>query len=242
MTSRIQRMNSTTITAVAVLLLLLLTNAAGLSVQRRTRGPSAPEQNKNKNKIFFLSEVQPDADTKAVQPQVFGAGLVQTLDDSRFTTPASHVRYRFGDQLEEQPNRRGWKAVLQNISNMASVLCVIDCTLLPIITIIFPLLNMAVNLEGLHQLGHLVAMRFVLPMGAVTTALNFSTHRRTRLLTISLLGLALIGLSNSHALPIMAPHWLHHGWGHRLTNVAGCTALLTSNYLSHQLVHKNCEC
>lgn len=235
-------------------LVLLEKHASGFVIQKwagvtetvpqgRNTRSSLPQQTQQSKypPLFFRR------DPNAVPPEVFGAGLIQTLDNSstRFITPPqSHVRYRFMDQLEMQyktqrPSTSGWKAVLRTISNVASLLCVIDCTLLPIITILFPLLNMAFPLESLHSIGHAIAMFFVLPVGTLTTALNFSSHRRIQLLTISITGLIMIGLANSHAVPF---HWIHHGWGHRVINVAGCTALLTSNYRSHQLVHKNCDC
>lgn len=248
-------MNHCTAKFVALFLfhVLLQKHASGLVIQKwagvtwqpgRTRGSSLSRSTsstrQSKCTVFFRR------DPNAVPPEVFGAGLIQTLDNSspRFTTPQSHVRYRFMDQLEmqyktQQPSARGWKAVLRTISNVASLLCVIDCTLLPIVTILFPLLNMALPLESLHHFGHAMAMFFVLPVGTLTTAFNFSSHRRIQLLTMSIMGLIMIGLANSHAVPF---HWIHHGWGHRIINVAGCTALLTSNYRSHQLVHKNCDC
>ena len=204
-----------------------------LSQQRSTRG--SRESNK---KLFFRP------DDNAVPREVFGAGLIQTLDSgsTRFKTPQSHVRYRFSDQVELPPRstQPAWKAAVQSISNFASLLCVLDCTLLPIITLLFPLLNMAIPLESLHQLGHSIAIYFVLPVGALTAFLNFGSHRRVRLASFSVLGLILIAVANSHAIPV---HWLHHGWGHKLTNVVGCVTLLTSNYMSRQLVgHKNCDC
>jgi MerC mercury resistance protein len=239
---------TTKITLLYLFLLLLGKHTSGLVIQKLARITGTLQHGRSRRSsqtaqqsesLFFRS------DPNAVPPEVFGAGLIQTLDNSstRFVTPQSHVRYRFMDQLETQyqtqSSRRGWKAVVRTISNLASLLCVIDCTLLPILTILFPLLNMALPLESVHQFGHAIAMFFVLPVGTLTTAFNFNSHGRIQLLTISMLGLIMIGLANSHAVPF---HVIHHGWGHRLVNVAGCTALLTSNYRSHQLLHKNCDC
>lgn len=56
---------------------------------------------------------------------------------------------------------------LLNISNIASMLCVIDCTVLPIVTVVLPLIGMGVSspeqAKFLHELGHSVAIFFVLP-------------------------------------------------------------------------------
>ena len=59
-----------------------------------------------------------------------------------------------------------WKENLLQISNVASFLCVIDCTILPIITLLLPLIGFAASPdqeEWLHHIGHKVAMNFVLP-------------------------------------------------------------------------------
>lgn len=48
-----------------------------------------------------------------------------------------------------------WKETLTRLSNIASLLCVLDCTILPIVTVLLPLFGMAApgHLEWLHQLG-----------------------------------------------------------------------------------------
>jgi hypothetical protein len=47
------------------------------------------------------------------------------------------------------------------------MLCVIDCTVLPIVTVVLPLIGMGVSspeqAKFLHELGHSVAIFFVLP-------------------------------------------------------------------------------
>lgn len=57
-----------------------------------------------------------------------------------------------------------WKSNLTALSKMASVLCMVDCTLLPVITLLLPLIGLAGGDETwLHDLGHLMALYFVLP-------------------------------------------------------------------------------
>jgi hypothetical protein len=59
-----------------------------------------------------------------------------------------------------------WKERLMKISNIASVLCVIDCTALPIITLILPLLGLgasAAQTEWLHELGASCRILFIFP-------------------------------------------------------------------------------
>lgn len=58
------------------------------------------------------------------------------------------------------------KERLLKISNIASMLCVIDCTVLPIVTILLPLVGLgasAAQAKWIHELGHSVALFFVLP-------------------------------------------------------------------------------
>jgi hypothetical protein len=133
---------------------------------------------------------------------------------------------------------------LRQVSNFASVLCVLDCTLLPIVTVALPLfsfLNLgAAQLEFMHQLGHGIALLFVLPVGSLTGIVNYMSHKNGLIASLSVVGLMLVGVANyhSHSLPLLGHvHWLHliqHGLYHRVANTAGCALLLGSNYLSQK--------
>lgn len=135
-------------------------------------------------------------------------------------------------------------AKLRKISNFASVLCVLDCTILPIITVVFPLLGFlnlgATQLEFFHHLGHQLALFFVLPVGSLTTVVNYVSHKKAWISSLALVGLFMIGMANSHFhdLPLLGHAvWLHaiqHGPMHRVVNISGCAFLLGSNYLSQQ--------
>jgi hypothetical protein len=135
---------------------------------------------------------------------------------------------------------------LRQISNVASILCVIDCTVLPIVTIVFPLLGIfdlgPEKLAFLHQLGHSIAIFFVLPVGSLTSVLNFMSHKKTWITSLAVVGLTMIGLANSHIqhLPLFGGtveailHTIQHGALHGTVNIMGCCLLLGSNYLSQQ--------
>eukprot|EP00978_Attheya_sp_CCMP212_P018130 scaffold49244_cov52-Attheya_sp.AAC.9 len=159
-----------------------------------------------------------------------------------------------------------WKERLMKISNIASVLCVIDCTALPIITLLLPLLGLGASpaqTEWLHELGHRVAMYFVLPaltfggiflmflhsiyvlvvlVGGMAGTLNYLSHRKIWTSAPAALGLFMIYLANGDGgilslLPHALAHSLHCGSVlHRIVNIAGCALLLRSNYMSHRLV------
>mmetsp|Transcript_52754 Transcript_52754/g.157929 ORF Transcript_52754/g.157929 Transcript_52754/m.157929 type:complete len:291 (-) Transcript_52754:723-1595(-) len=142
-----------------------------------------------------------------------------------------------------------WESVkekLLKVSNVASVLCVLDCTILPAVTLLLPLLGMATTpaqSAWLHELGHRVALFFVLPVGGMAASLNYFSHRRRKVSFLALLGLCLIYAANApHGAPAVSllPHRLAHAlrcgsWVHRTTNLLGCALLLGSNYASHRL-------
>ena len=97
---------------------------------------------------------------------------------------------------------QSWLDRIRQISNIASFLCVLDCTILPIITVALPLLGVLnlgpTQLETLHQLGHSLALYFVLPVGSLTTIINYSSHKKTWIASMAAAGLCLVGLANSH--------------------------------------------
>mmetsp|Transcript_1767 Transcript_1767/g.2731 ORF Transcript_1767/g.2731 Transcript_1767/m.2731 type:complete len:157 (+) Transcript_1767:374-844(+) len=148
------------------------------------------------------------------------------------------------------------------LSNLASMLCVVDCTVLPLLTIMLSLLGLAEQphrLEWLHELGHQVAIYFVLPVGGLTALINLISHKSASLTVPALVGLVLIYLANSshknhqhssssHEEEEEAATFLHlalhTGATHRLTNIFGCALLLTSNYRAQRLgacQDKNCK-
>ena len=135
---------------------------------------------------------------------------------------------------------------LLKISNIASLLCVVDCTVLPIITIALPLLGLSASASAaawLHELGHSVALYFVLPVGGMATTMNYLNHKKKSLLSLALVGLTCVYMANGHGGPVLSllPHDLAHDLHcgtvlHRMTNIAGCACLLSSNILGKRAV------
>ena len=136
---------------------------------------------------------------------------------------------------------------LRRLSNFASLLCVLDCTILPLVTCILPLLGLFNldhdSLEWIHQFGHGLAFCFVLPVGSMSTYLNYSSHRKLSIAWMACLGLICVVMANLYSLPIIGHieflHTLHSGGLHRVLNIIGCTMILGSNYLTHQ--HRGCK-
>ena len=153
---------------------------------------------------------------------------------------------------------------LTSLSTFASALCVLDCTILPLITIALPLLGLTAAggsalSHTLHHLGHSLALYFVLPVGTFATTVAYANHRSVPKCLPGMLGLVLIYLSNASGASLhlhtatvgeiagglnplvqLVPHDVLHaiadadGLAHRLVNVAGCVFLLGGNWWSRQ--------
>ena len=88
---------------------------------------------------------------------------------------------------------------------VASLLCVVDCTVLPAATLVLPLLGAAApgglgalaTPPALHALGHAVALRVVLPLGGLATLANLAAYRRALPTLGAALGLGLVYAANA---------------------------------------------
>jgi hypothetical protein len=180
-------------------------------------------------------------------------GAVSNPDATAASSDGSDSESSFvSNSSKELGQKRGWRSKLLQFSNIASLLCVLDCTVLPIVTIILPLFGIVAGspaqMEWLHEAGHAIALGFVLPVGALATITNFFySHRTLWIACLGCLGLVLVGGANAgcsliphgvggavgHAVHEVL-HYLHHGIAHRAANLSGCGLLLFSNYLSHR--------
>jgi hypothetical protein len=160
-------------------------------------------------------------------------------------------------KVQAQGRMSFWRqdSVLMKISTFASWFCVLDCTLLPIMTGVLPLLGLASFTAAqslwMHEMGHTIALHFVMPVGFLASSVNYlCCHGRKQLLGMAWAGLILIFMANvgcdfAHSVEDVLPrllgtvihnllHRFHEGWEHRLCNAIGCSLLLGSNYLAHQ--------
>lgn len=162
-------------------------------------------------------------------------------------------------QKKKTKKNSSLSSLISKISNVASVLCVLDCTILPLITFLLPLVgvvNTPLSMDShhsdhdhhshhdtLHELGHDVALFFVLPVGVFTMSMNFMSHSQKKrdhylLSFAAILGLTLIYTANGGedglfltALPHEISHALHcNNFIHKLVNVSGCCLLFMSNF------------
>ena len=172
------------------------------------------------------------------------------LMSSKSTSPPSRAKLvaSVGVRRQSPP----LSSNLRRISNMASILCILDCTLLPIITVALSLAGFA-NAEissELESISHSVALYFVLPVGGSTAVFNFLSHRQKWILSLAMLGLIVIALANlpdsfmsadNNLLQTIVHQHPSPAHLHRMTNTFGCVCLLASNYFSQQQ-QEECGC
>lgn len=146
---------------------------------------------------------------------------------------------------------------LLQLSSIASLLCVVDCTILPLVTLLLSFTGPGPGLMGgassatflstwLHELGHSIALFFVLPVGFFAATMNFLAHRKPLISSLAVLGLLLIYISNGQGgmifslIPNNISHALNCGdMAHKVCNITGCMLLMGSNYISHKTM-KGC--
>jgi hypothetical protein len=176
----------------------------------------------------------PSDPTAGWQPAVFAVEPSSSNDDKDSAAePGS-------GQLMGKVNR---------FANIASLLCVLDCSVLPVLMVVMQLggLAMKSKMHALHELGHRIALYFVLPVGGTAALSNFVSHGKKRVSIFALLGLLGIYATNGHGGPLrVLPHRLHHrlhdGLSHRIMNIACCALLIGSNYASHKIIHASGGC
>ncbi|KAF8820968.1 hypothetical protein IE077_002610, partial [Cardiosporidium cionae] len=129
-------------------------------------------------------------------------------------------------------------------SSFASILCAIDCTVLPLFMGVISFMGFAnpVTFATMHSISCWAALYIMLPLGSLASFANFLQHRNKLLLCWGVFGLFCIFLAHSHlsAMPDNVSHWLHqyHGW----ISLTGVANLLASNYLSHKKIHAKGLC
>ena len=114
------------------------------------------------------------------------------------------------------PTSKTLTSRLSKFASLAALLCALDCTVLPLLSLLLPFLSflppsLAFSHESLHKVSHAASIYFVLPVGSTAAILNFLTSKSkspsTKYLPLasSLLGLFLILATNTPltSLPIL---------------------------------------
>jgi len=152
---------------------------------------------------------------------------------------------------DENLSKRSVKQNLSKMASIASLLCVLDCTVLPIVTVLFPLFGLGSASQAAlwHEIGHRVALFFVLPVGGLAAVSNIFSRPKKGFTkynisaALAFLGLTFVYAANGghHApfLSLLPPGVfckLHCGTMiHRVTNIAGCGLMLGSNYVCRKI-------
>ena len=182
--------------------------------------------------------------------------LFQSSSDDKIIQPSANIS-------------TSWKEKLVDVSNLASLLCVLDCTLLPLVSIAIPTLSWGVGfitgnaayvasnnsiMAGLSSflayipaLSHGIALYFVIPVGVLTTIVNyFFGHKEVKFSLLSLVGVALIYVANSSSgvgipnidawlqasgIVAMAGHHAHHG--HHVHDACGAMVGAATGMMAH---------
>ncbi|GMH83461.1 hypothetical protein TrST_g444 [Triparma strigata] len=142
-------------------------------------------------------------------------------------------------------------AKLTSVANFAGMLCVIDCTVLPVLTVATPVLSAfkipMLSESLLHSMSHAISLFFVLPVGSLSSSLNYLQSKAKAPFLVSLLGLLLIGSANfdwcHFGIHNAVAHALHCGtWVHRSVNLLGCAFLIGGNRVAHKKAHEAGAC
>ena len=164
------------------------------------------------NAIQSTFSVQNHSPENPIDTPTFRSYDLPTADISK-----TGLTFQLGSQIvsQEQQSTSSWKDRLVDVSNVASFLCVLDCTLLPLVSIALPALSWIAGgvsagsnnavLSGfsstmgiLPAVSHGIALFFVIPVGMLTTIVNyFFGHKQWRFSITALFGLMLIYVANS---------------------------------------------
>ena len=106
---------------------------------------------------------------------------------------------RTSSMLKREVPSSAWSRGLSTFSVAASLLCILDCTVLPLAFLVMSFANVGfVNMSPceLHCLSQKLGLYVVLPIGSLAAITNFLQHRHTSVFLAAVTGLVLIALSN----------------------------------------------
>jgi hypothetical protein len=108
---------------------------------------------------------------------------------------------------------------------IVSIICLIHCLALPVVSIILPALNIAFfNFEQFHQLIFLLVASF----GVLAFAVGFRVHKNFKLLLFSVFSIAVIGIAT------ILEHYIDEKIAHAL-NAFGSLLVIAAHLLNLKL-------
>ena len=207
-------------------------NAVSKSVEQSLDAEGALDEDESQ---AWKSERQPNYATSSEQlPQ--GAARARTMRPpgrkDRYSAVTTRTKFEPTPPPSEsivRGEKQRWQKRLAMVSNIASLLCVLDCTLLPLVSVTLPLLSWSANtLSGstgvlanisafmplLDEASHGMALFFVIPTGILTASVNyFFGHRKLRISALSAIGIMMIYSANSSSVGLPHVDSLLSAWG-----------------------------
>jgi hypothetical protein len=186
------------------------------AVPRNGTESSETDAELDTHSTFFNVKIGAPDRTGELTP--FGSSGLLVKDETQIFLQSRNLQEQMqNNQVSRQTQSElSWKDRLIDISNIASFLCVLDCTLLPLVSIALPALSWLAGgltssannnalLSGvssivdlLPALGHGIALFFVIPVGLLTTVVNYVFgHKQLRFSAAALFGVLLIYAANS---------------------------------------------
>lgn len=123
---------------------------------------------------------------------------------------------------------------LSRVADVATIICIIDCTVFPLLLMILSVLDIANlhSLEFVHGWSHWITMFIVLPIGTIAVVANYLRLRVGKLLLWGAFGLTLIFVSHHNE--------SKHSWMNALVSLFGGINLIASNVVSRRKLA--CQC
>eukprot|EP00762_Andalucia_godoyi_P000294 ANDGO_03201.mRNA.1 hypothetical protein len=130
-----------------------------------------------------------------------------------------------------------WQRVIQRSTAIGSVLCTIECTLLPILSVASAGMEGATASQTLHHFAHAATWYFVAPFGTYSVIRNYSLHRNVPTTVVGTAGLAAILGSHSHFMMDHVFSGLPES-ARTAASLLGCAAFVGSQWHSSRLINE----
>jgi len=147
------------------------------------------------------------------------------------------------------------KQRLNQLSVIASIICAIDCTVLPLLLLMVSVGSGGAAVvgdgccahEALHRISQQAALYFVLPLGGTAALSSFVQHRHKGILAGCLVGLGLIYAANMPAVLAGGAAWVlsiktYVTTHHQVLSLLGCATLTVSQLIGQSLVRERTGC
>lgn len=131
-----------------------------------------------------------------------------------------------------QLDRSRVKAAIELLSVIGPIICLIDCTIIPLLLLVLPVVGIH---QVFHGIGDQLLLLLVVAICAPTVTLGFLRHRQKRVFLLMALGFTLMFVAN------FAGHSIDESIHFALTSL-GSLFLIKANFDNRQLSKHCCSC